>query len=134
MDYRAYLASPLWQRIKARVLKRDKHRCRSCGRKAWQVHHGQYGQAVMEGRDDSWLFSLCGSCHLCTTFDVNGNKRPPHEVREWAEALRARPAKTPKAKPKKARRHKKGHPIGRDGACKIPRCVLFGVVPSGSPL
>lgn len=61
-SYASYLESSTWRKIRARALKRDKHKCRACGEKAEHVHHMRYpknlGQEKME-----WLFSLCANCH-----------------------------------------------------------------------
>ena len=62
-EYGKYLASPLWAEIRTRVLERDKHTCQDCGGPANQVHHLSYSDAVMAGKDDSQLVSLCGDCH-----------------------------------------------------------------------
>lgn len=63
VGYAVYLQSPLWKRIRKRILKRDEHLCRDCGREAKHVHHLSYAPLVMFGRDDSKLLSLCVSCH-----------------------------------------------------------------------
>lgn len=107
MNYAEYLASPQWRRIRQRVLRRDRGLCRSCGRRAYQVHHGSYSRATMEGRELSQLFAVCGRCHLAATFSVTGSKRTWTERVEMAAALNqpvphARKAKV--WKPKKAKR------------------------------
>lgn len=61
--YSVYLRSEEWKAIRLRVLMRDNHLCLDCGRKATQVHHLSYAPAVMSGRDDTKLVSLCRKCH-----------------------------------------------------------------------
>ena len=61
-DYESYLYSPLWQKIRRRVLKRDGSICTRCGDRATQVHHLEYTEAVLKGDDDSQLVSVCKPC------------------------------------------------------------------------
>src|SRR6202035_4798824 len=65
MDYRQeYLFSPLWKKIRGRVLyRRDKKICFYCGGVAVLVHHRSYTRKVLEGRADHMLISLCEGCH-----------------------------------------------------------------------
>jgi hypothetical protein len=71
-SYSEYLATDLWQVIRSRVLRRDRHTCHGCGSMATQVHHRSYGRSVMEGRDDSKLTSVCRSCHEVIEFSCVG--------------------------------------------------------------
>ncbi len=104
--YQAYLASDKWKRIRAAVMLRDKGRCRSCGRPASQVHHGDYSRATIKGSDLRMLFAICGRCHLDATFGPTG-KRTPQEVKRWALDLLAATAKL------KGRKRRKKKPRGR---------------------
>ena len=79
-DYADYLKSPLWQKIKRRVLKRDGKTCRRCGGKATRVHHRSYTDKVLAGNDDEQLASICEGCHNFIHFDDNGYKRSPEET------------------------------------------------------
>lgn len=54
-SYAAYLASPLWRAIRRRVLKRDGLNCCLCPAAATEVHHDDYGEAMLEGRSISRL-------------------------------------------------------------------------------
>lgn len=101
MNYRAYLKSPLWAKIRRRVLRRDQHRCQSCGGRARQVHHGRYDDATLSGETLEHLFSLCGRCHEAVSFNAYGQKRSMKEQAEWTEVLR-KPAK-PKQKKRRNR-------------------------------
>jgi hypothetical protein len=79
-DYAEYLKSPLWRKIKRRVLKRDGKACRRCGGKATRVHHRSYTDEVLAGNDDEQLASICEGCHNFIHFDDNGYKRNPEET------------------------------------------------------
>lgn len=64
MDYQTeYLNSPLWRKIKRRVLTRDKKKCVFCEGPAQTVHHRSYDRDVLEGKADQMLVSLCDACH-----------------------------------------------------------------------
>jgi hypothetical protein len=78
-DYRDYLASPLWRRIRRRVLKRDGKRCARCGGEAVVVHHRSYAPRVLDGLADEWLASLCEGCHHIVEFDDFGRRRTDQE-------------------------------------------------------
>jgi hypothetical protein len=89
--YLEYLSSPLWRdRIRPRVMERDGHRCRTCsGKKRLQVHHRSYDNAVMKGRDDTQLITLCRACHLnieFVTYDENDTSKQVKRSRVEVEA------------------------------------------------
>lgn len=96
MSYEDYLASPGWRKIRERVLRRDRYRCRSCGRRATEVHHASYDRLTMDGGDDRNLYSLCRECHDAVTFDGLGRKRSRSEVAEMCAALPPVAPKPPK--------------------------------------
>ena len=61
-DYAAYLASPHWQRVKARALKAADHRCQVCnGADRLDVHHRTYVRIGCEWPADVTV--LCHECH-----------------------------------------------------------------------
>lgn len=72
-SYREYLQSNLWDRIRSRVLRRDRFQCKSCLAPATQVHHRHYAFDVMAGRNIGPLISLCRDCHKQIEFH-NGQK------------------------------------------------------------
>jgi hypothetical protein len=74
-DYRAYLESPLWRRIKRRIFKRDNRVCIRCQGKANRVHHRSYTLEVMQGNDDEQLASICDGCHTVIHRHTTGAKR-----------------------------------------------------------
>ncbi len=62
-SYKAYLASDLWKRIKAKVL-RISSKCVVCGRPATQIHHRSYDYRVLVGMDCKSLEPLCAKHHI----------------------------------------------------------------------
>lgn len=99
MTYKEYLQSRAWRKLRARVLKRDGHACRSCGKPATEVHHAQYDRDTMRGAHINHLYSLCAECHEAVTFDVHGCRRPQSEVARLTHQLDA--PREPKAKQRK---------------------------------
>jgi 5-methylcytosine-specific restriction endonuclease McrA len=61
--YKAYINSPTWKAIRARVIFRDGGQCRRCGtRYHLEVHHLTYVR--FGGRERlSDLITLCEACH-----------------------------------------------------------------------
>lgn len=74
-DYNEYLFSLLWKKIRKRVLKRDKCRCKLCGKRAECVHHIKYELANLSGRSLKNMVSLCHDCHKDIEFDEKGVRR-----------------------------------------------------------
>jgi hypothetical protein len=62
-DYESYLHSLLWRKIRKRVLKRDKHKCRCCGELAGEAHHRSYRREALNGSDISPIIAICRKCH-----------------------------------------------------------------------
>lgn len=89
-NYQAYLASPEWKSIRRRVLKRDANLCRLCGVKAQDVHHVSYEQAVMIGKKDGDLISLCHACHRGIEFDGERHRDEAAKLHLLTEGLRVR--------------------------------------------
>lgn len=116
MKYKDYLRSTLWRKIRSRVMQRDDYRCRSCGKRATQVHHMKYDQATMAGRELRWLLSLCGPCHEATTFDAVGRTRPMSEVLAWGMALLPTGTVNQGTRRKKKRRNRGGKSKRRERA------------------
>jgi hypothetical protein len=79
-SYKDYLLSPLWRKIKRRVLKRDGKVCLRCGGKATKVHHRSYAVEVKAGNDDEKLASICDGCHHFIHRDNAGKMRNPDET------------------------------------------------------
>jgi 5-methylcytosine-specific restriction endonuclease McrA len=51
-----------WARTRARILRRDGHRCRACGGVATEVHH-----TIPGAEADDLLVALCHPCHAALT-------------------------------------------------------------------
>lgn len=62
-NYRQYLETPLWARIRREVLTEAGYRCAGCGSRATQVHHRDYRPRVLRGEDLTALVALCKDCH-----------------------------------------------------------------------
>lgn len=107
MKYATYLASPLWKKIRARVMGRDGGRCRSCSGRATEVHHGSYDRLTMAGGADHNLYAICRACHEAVTFDASGRKRPMREVAAWSRTLGGPSVQKIRAKAKKKAAKKK---------------------------
>jgi 5-methylcytosine-specific restriction endonuclease McrA len=80
VPYDEYRRTPLWRKIKRRVLKRDDNRCRRCGGGAAIVHHRSYEEEVMLGNNDEQLASICEGCHNIIHFDDSGKGRSAEET------------------------------------------------------
>lgn len=74
-SYEHYRRSPLWRKIRKRIMERDQQTCFRCGEPAKEVHHRGYTEAGMKGEDDSLLISLCAACHHEVEFDNKGRRR-----------------------------------------------------------
>lgn len=62
IEYREYLKSPHWQRMKEIALNRAGNKCQLCGYKRnLNVHHNTYERRGHEALTD--LVVLCGRCH-----------------------------------------------------------------------
>jgi 5-methylcytosine-specific restriction endonuclease McrA len=74
-SYEDYCQSPLWKKVRRRILLRDMATCRRCKGKATVVHHRRYTKETLEGTDDQWLCSLCEGCHKFIEKDEQGIPR-----------------------------------------------------------
>lgn len=110
-SYARYLESSTWKKIRARVLKRDKHTCRACGTPAQVVHHIRYPKNLGEERLE-WLYALCVLCHdeIHRRASVKGcslrratrevlNLPPPHPTPKKPKKATARPVTRIKLRP-----------------------------------
>jgi len=62
-NYKAYLRSPIWKKIRAEVLEAADYECAGCVAEATQVHHRDYRPRVLAGEDRVALVPLCKDCH-----------------------------------------------------------------------
>jgi hypothetical protein len=75
-SYVAYLASPLWAKVRVKAFIQNGRKCKLCKRKADLLHHKNYGRATLLGRSLEALVPICKDCHTELEFDSKGNKRP----------------------------------------------------------
>lgn len=88
-SYQAYLESDEWKAIRAKVLKRDRHKCVLCGKHATQVHHRSYHVKALIGAKTLSLVSICRTCHESIEFS-NGSKTELKEAnRRMVELCKA---------------------------------------------
>jgi len=78
-NYQDYLASDLWNKIRAKQL-REHPQCHGCGEIASQVHHGKYTLPNMLGHSNEHLFSVCAGCHFTAEFSQSGRKLTPQQA------------------------------------------------------
>lgn len=84
-DYKSYLRSSKWRRIKLEVFKAADHRCAGCSEKANQVHHRDYRPRVLRGDDLSPLVALCKTCHDRVHHHDRVHYNDPKKKRTWGE-------------------------------------------------
>lgn len=102
-SYTKYLESELWATIRLTVLA-ERPLCHSCGAPATQVHHGCYKRRVLEGRDRTQLFPVCGKCHKEAEFrNRDGEKLNPHQATVKLNQIRKNNDGKPKKKKKGGR-------------------------------
>jgi hypothetical protein len=88
--YIEYIRSPIFKRIRNRVLERDKHLCRLCQkqgreRQATDVHHLHYDRFFGDELDSD-LISVCSPCHPAADRQREANKA--EEIRQKGEDTR----------------------------------------------
>jgi 5-methylcytosine-specific restriction endonuclease McrA len=67
INYREYLKSELWKKIRASVLAQNRV-CLKCGGKKYlQIHHRKYTKANLSGKNIKHLIVLCKKCHRKVT-------------------------------------------------------------------
>ena len=63
-EYRIFLKSSYWKRVRKKVLQRDNYTCTRCGYKNnLQVHHLSYEHHNYEHMHLDDLVTLCRKCH-----------------------------------------------------------------------
>lgn len=90
-NYRQYIDSELWQKIRQRVLNRDHWHCRFCGRGGSAVvHHIQYTKSNLSGRSLKHMVTVCPECHRKVEFARGKRKRPLIEAAQYGTKLERR--------------------------------------------
>lgn len=64
-EYAKTLTDPRWKKLRLKVIKRDRYRCRKCGKLGLlNVHHLRYTRGQMPWEAQTYdLISLCEDCH-----------------------------------------------------------------------
>ena len=88
MSHFEYLESPLWRKIRRRVIKRDGGVCALCPAKATEVHHHSYEYEVIIGQNDRDLIALCSACHKSVEFTPEGTHRTVEEKWQYFSNLK----------------------------------------------
>jgi hypothetical protein len=68
-DYRDFLASDEWKKMRGKVLRAFGGKCVRCGAKATQVHHTRYNPGSINGGNLAGLVPVCRPCHEHAEFD-----------------------------------------------------------------
>lgn len=68
-DYKSYLKSKLWAKVRAKVFKKKGRVCEICHAHATEVHHSRYHKNDLLGRNLKFLHPICGDCHKNIEFD-----------------------------------------------------------------
>jgi hypothetical protein len=74
-SYAEYLASPLWQAVRAKVMRKSKGRCCCCRGWATQVHHSRYHKNDLTGKNTKFLHAVCDTCHHSAEFTWRSGKK-----------------------------------------------------------
>lgn len=62
-DYREYLKSDKWKKLRTKILERDKYVCWGCDGVATEVHHLDYDCLGIDN-EEKHCVSLCRVCHM----------------------------------------------------------------------
>lgn len=87
LSYDAYLRSPLWRSIRARVLAANPL-CWICDDPATEPHHMSYTRAGLMGTCLKTIISICHYCHRTIEYDDQRNKLDPSQAAKKAKQLR----------------------------------------------
>lgn len=109
-NYRDYLASPLWRKIRRHIFGRAESVCECChNAKAVVVHHLNYDAETMAGHADDALIAVCQPCHD-NYHSSNGKKRSPWK--KFKPGSRDRAFRRMIAREAKRRKRKNGKLFG----------------------
>jgi hypothetical protein len=91
-DYKKYLESDIWKRIREREFKCARV-CEICRGSATQLHHWSYEIEVMMGSIPEHLIPLCRNCHERIEFGANAEKLSLPNANRKLHGLSFRPSK-----------------------------------------
>lgn len=110
-SYREYLLSKLWKSIRKRVFK-GKPQCSVCRLDPiTQVHHVNYSEAVLLGKDRQGLTPICGACHEIGEFYTDGTKTNLKSCNQRLKVYRS-----------KASKRRAAPPASKVRMCSNPNC------------
>jgi len=84
-SYREFLDSEDWQKMRNKVMARDKHTCQICGAKATEVHHKAYTTRRYHLENLDNLIAICRKCH--ENIHKKGKARKERELQELLKKI-----------------------------------------------
>ncbi len=81
-NYAEYRESNLWKAIRSKVYAIKGRVCLLCQAKAHCIHHVDYGQDTLLGKNLNSLVPVCDTCHGLIEHDSNGVKRSLAEAQQ----------------------------------------------------
>lgn len=76
-DYKEYLFSDEWKKIRKWVLRLFGGRCSFCTHNSGELHHSRYDIDTMAGNRLDMIYPVCHDCHQYGEFDSFGMKHGP---------------------------------------------------------
>ena len=61
-QYKSYLESDGWKKLRLKILWRDSFKCQDCSSTATQVHHLNYDHLHTD-KESEFCISICSTCH-----------------------------------------------------------------------
>ena len=86
-NYRQYLRSDVWKRIRSEQLEKESN-CYGCFCPAEAVHHGRYTEENLTGQTGKDLYSICTRCHEKCEVTQSGYKRNPIDATRTLSRMR----------------------------------------------
>lgn len=94
-SYGEYLGSKLWAKIRRRRFgHKDGRRCSFCPERAEELHHNDYGLAVMSGKNHKALMPVCSGCHCRGSKSSEGWILKPNKATQKMRLLGTKRART----------------------------------------
>jgi len=80
-NYREYLKSDKWKKLRTKILERDKYICWDCDGSATEVHHLDYDYLETDD-EEKHCVSLCRICHMQRHGIVNRSAPKPKKKKD----------------------------------------------------
>jgi len=87
-NYKDYLSSNLWRKLRSKAIKTSGGLCCCCGEAATEVHHRNYDLETLKNGGDFSLVPLCNACHHLAEFDTNGRKRTTQQANRFLDGVK----------------------------------------------